>query len=565
MYVLVVLIPAENQTRLVHTVTPVPSSGHYLQQYSINLARKSQYYLTLIVHRDVVDVLAQAVGDLNDSAVYTHDIESCSMKTFTKVFVTSEVLNLNSTVPFGLIVYSIKDDRASGREPGMLMDLTNCPTGEGFMYFPNDELCVKYEHREVTRQFASIYCHKAGGFLLDIKTNKMLQAIKGIYSKFDGTAFIGGFKYRYSDTFHIWLWSDCDPVKNWKATNSRTCMALHLRDMIWDARNCKTNSASICGFDIRHVSASGTIMKSRKKHGTRCKKSLPDIIGKLRITTGTSMLTSEETIQNDTVTVVSHHTGRASTGVTSASTVRDAGTGSHTSTLKQATSIHPSDSTTDTLMWTTETKTTSANVTDKASTHRTTKNIPSTSTTERTLPNTQTQHDDSPKPVLTTVQYAINHRASEQPRTLDMTVLMKKFLSSSNNSQTVVQEREKILRMFKKRSWRCNCFCRGNRLQNMSKEALQEHRARVKKELGVAKSSLRKTLSKKTCATDNRPSANAVGCFGFMFLIFPVAVIILSDINTLVIKHSTNSRKRKQAGCYINLSRNSLSSCNSGS
>lgn len=121
MYVLVVLKPIETNGRQLHTIHQVPSSSQYLQQYTVNLAGKSQYFLTVIVHEDVVDLLSQAVGELYDPKVFTHDIESCSMKTFTKVHDASGLLHLNSTVPFGLIVHSMTDDVASGLEPGMLM------------------------------------------------------------------------------------------------------------------------------------------------------------------------------------------------------------------------------------------------------------------------------------------------------------------------------------------------------------------------------------------------------------------------------------------------------------
>ncbi|XP_071087033.1 uncharacterized protein [Haliotis cracherodii] len=570
MYVLVVLKPIETNGRQLHTVHQVPSSSQYLQQYTVNLAGKSQYFLTVIVHEDVVDLLSQAVGELHDPKVFTHDIESCPMKTFTKVHGASGLLHLNSTVPFGLIVHSMKDDVASSLEPGMLMDQTNCPTGVGFMYFPADDMCVKYEHRELTRQFASIHCHIPGGFLFDIKTDKMFQTIKGIYAKFGGPAFIGGFMYRYSETFKIWLWSDCDPITGWSAKNSRSCLALYGSNMEWDGRNCNRNSSSICGFDVQHVSTSGTIRRSRKRHGTRCKHLLPDIIERLGMTTGTSILTSKESTHHDTTTVETDHTGIPSTtGITPHSTANETEPTYDTSTIKEATSITPSDATTDTLKWTRETLTESTmtvKVTTDASTQqKTTKNVPSTPTSLETMKTTQIQPDESPKPVTLTVQYDRLHRNTGQQRTLNMTVLMQEFLKSPNNSLTVLKERENILSMIKKGSWRCNCFCRSNRLQNMSKEAVQEHRERVKKELGVDTSSLRKTRSKKTCAIDNRPSANAVGCFGFMFLIFPVALIILSDINTLLIKHNTHSRKKKQSGCYINLSRSSMSSSSSGS
>lgn len=290
------------------------------------------------------------------------------------------------------------------------------------------------------------------------------------------------------------------------------------------------------------------------------------IIERLGMTTGTSILTSKETTHHDTTTVETDHTEIPSTtGITPDSTAKETEPTYDISTIKEATSITRSDATTDTLKWTTETlreSTMTLKVTTDASTHqKTTKNVPSL----ETIKTTQIQPDESPKPVTLPVQYDRFHRNTGQQRTLNMTALMKEFLKSHNYSLTVLKERENILSMIKKGSWRCNCFCRSNRLQNMSKEAVQKHRERVKKELGVDTSSLRKTRSKKTCATDNRPSANAVGCFGFMFLIFPVALIILSDINTLLIKHNTHSRKKNQSGCYINLSRSSMSSSSSGS
>jgi len=71
---------------------------------------------------------------------------------------------------------------------------------------------------------------------------------------------------------------------------------------------------------------------------------------------------------------------------------------------------------------------------------------------------------------------------------------------------------------------------------SIASQVLQESLSQLVKELTVDKTTTSAYTRSKTCATDDRPSAATVGCFGILMLALPFVFILGLDLTGMIVK-----------------------------
>ncbi|XP_063447286.1 uncharacterized protein LOC134726801 [Mytilus trossulus] len=96
-----------------------------------------------------------------------------------------------------------------------------------------------------------------------------------------------------------------------------------------------------------------------------------------------------------------------------------------------------------------------------------------------------------------------------------------------------------------------NMICRCFTLLNITATSVKQSVANLKRDLRIDKKNTLLARSKKISATDNRPSAKAIGSIGVLVLCISLGAIVLSDVKTLYnsvksIKFVTKYGKRRK-------------------
>lgn len=92
-------------------------------------------------------------------------------------------------------------------------------------------------------------------------------------------------------------------------------------------------------------------------------------------------------------------------------------------------------------------------------------------------------------------------------------------------------------------TFRCPCGLGGGNLTN---EMLQEKLTKLKTILTVDKTKTSSYIRKLTSAKDNRPSSQAIGAVGLVFIIITFGLIVLSDVVNFIQQFKSNHLKRRK-------------------